>query len=169
MAEQSDTAAHWREEDYVKAVEENVPSRVLLIAVDGCDIVGFIVALSVGYEWEIENVVVDPERLRRGLGDALMDAFLERAESEGAETVFLEVRESNRAARGLYEKWGFMEVGRRKGYYSRVVDSSHICQKRADVGHQHTDERDQEQLTPDAEDAVVYRKTGLRAKSGQVK
>jgi ribosomal-protein-alanine N-acetyltransferase len=39
------------------------------------------------------------------------------AEAQGAESVFLEVRESNRAARFLYEKWSFVESGRRKQYY----------------------------------------------------
>ena len=38
-------------------------------------------------------------------------------EQEGAAAVFLEVRESNRAARALYEKWAFLESGRRRGYY----------------------------------------------------
>jgi len=51
------------------------------------------------------------------MGTRLLGEFLDRAKVAGAEMVFLEVRESNHAARALYEKWAFVQSGRRKGYY----------------------------------------------------
>ena len=54
---------------------------------------------------------------RRGLGSHLLGEFLHHVQSNGGREVFLEVRESNRAARELYEKWAFIEAGRRKSYY----------------------------------------------------
>jgi ribosomal-protein-alanine N-acetyltransferase len=70
-----------------------------------------------GSEWEIENVAVSGPARRRGLGSHLLGAFLDLVRSRGGIEVYLEVRESNRAARALYEKWAFQEAGRRKSYY----------------------------------------------------
>ena len=64
-----------------------------------------------------ENMAVSGSARRHGLGTRLLGEFLDRARGTGAEMVFLEVRESNHAARALYEKWAFVQSGRRKGYY----------------------------------------------------
>ena len=63
---------------------------------------------------ELMNIFVDPARRRRGLGLALMEALIAAA---GDEPIFLELRESNGAARSLYEAKGFAVVGRRPRYY----------------------------------------------------
>ena len=68
-------------------------------------------------EWEIENIAIAGPARRRGLGTRLLGELLDLARAQGAESVFLEVRESNHAARALYEKWSFIESGRRKKYY----------------------------------------------------
>ena len=78
---------------------------------------GFLVARTVEREWEIENIAIAGAARRRGLGSRLLGEFLDLARKRGAESVFLEVRESNRAARALYAKWAFVESGRRNGYY----------------------------------------------------
>jgi ribosomal-protein-alanine acetyltransferase len=80
-------------------------------------VMGFVVAQCLGDEWEIENLVVDAGSRRRGLASRLLDQLLGYARDQTAKAVRLEVRESNRAARGLYAKWGFRETGRRKNYY----------------------------------------------------
>ena len=53
-----------------------------------------------------------------------MGEFLNLARRQGALAVFLEVRESNRAARALYEKWAFVENDRRKRYYSNPEEDA---------------------------------------------
>ncbi|HYL12367.1 MAG TPA: ribosomal protein S18-alanine N-acetyltransferase [Terriglobales bacterium] len=111
------TAAHWNREQYAALFANPGPRRVALVIAAGTDIQGFLVARAVGSEWEIENIAVAGPARRRGLGTRLLGEFLEQARAEGAEAVLLEVRESNRAARGLYEKWAFVEDGRRKTYY----------------------------------------------------
>ena len=68
-------------------------------------------------EWEIENVAIAPDARRRGLGTRLVGELLTMAQAQAASAVFLEVRESNHAARALYEKWAFVESGRRAKYY----------------------------------------------------
>jgi ribosomal protein S18 acetylase RimI-like enzyme len=67
--------------------------------------------------------VAGPAR-RRGFGTRLLGEFLRRAQSEGATAIFLEVRESNHAARSLYEKWAFSESGRRPRYYTQPEEDA---------------------------------------------
>ncbi len=92
------------------------PERLALV-LEEAEVVAFIVARGVGSEWEIENLAVAGRVQRRGLGSRLLGEFLNRLRARGPESVFLEVRESNQAARALYEKWAFVESGRRKAYY----------------------------------------------------
>ena len=68
-------------------------------------------------EAHIMNVAVAPGRRRRGIGEALLLELLRRSVEGGADLAYLEVRPSNAAALGLYEKLGFEAVGQRTGYY----------------------------------------------------
>lgn len=110
------TAAHWTSDIYAHLLESG--SRLVLVLEESESVQGFVVTSCAGPEWEIENIAVSGEARRRGLGSRLLKAFLEQARSGGAEAVFLEVRESNTAARALYERWGFVQSGRRPRYYS---------------------------------------------------
>jgi len=111
------TAAHWSAEQYDRIFTIAVPRRVALVIDEAAGVQGFLIAQVVAPEWEIENIAIAADARRRGLGTRLLGEFLDRARAEGAHAVFLEVRESNRAARSLYEKWAFVESGRRIGYY----------------------------------------------------
>ena len=79
-------------------------------------------------EGEVLNLAVSPEFRRKGIARALFHA----AHTELSGTVFLEVRESNAAARQLYAAYGFGEIGRRARYYRRPVEDAVIL--RAAVG-----------------------------------
>jgi len=81
-------------------------------------IAGFIVARVVDSEWEIENIVVNPNSRRQGIAMQLLKEIRGLAESENAAKIFLEVRQSNTAARALYQKCGFKNCGYRGQYYS---------------------------------------------------
>lgn len=111
------TAAHWSSEQYRTAFSSDVPSRMVLIIEDETGVQGFITGRALDEEWEIENIAISAPARRRGLGTRLLGQLLDLARGRGAQAVYLEVRESNRAARRLYEKWAFVESGRRKGYY----------------------------------------------------
>ena len=91
------------------------------------DIVAFLIAHHLGSEWELENIVVDPAARRKGLGARLLEELLTRARKANSESVFLEVRHSNLAARDLYQKLGFAETGRRKAYYSSPTEDAILC------------------------------------------
>ena len=76
---------------------------------------GLMYVLDEGY---ISNVAVSPDRRREGIADMLLTELYERAKAKKLSFLTLEVRESNIPAQSLYKKHGYVEVGRRKGYYS---------------------------------------------------
>ena len=89
-------------------------------------VLGYLFLMEIPPEGEILNLAVDPACRRRGLGDRLMEAALAYAREQGIDTLFLEVRESNLAARGLYQKAGFEAVGKRKRYYRYPTEDAVI-------------------------------------------
>jgi [ribosomal protein S18]-alanine N-acetyltransferase len=117
VASHAVTAAQWSESQYRSLFSATEHGRMGLVIEEDSEVQGFLLARSVDREWEIENVAVAEPARRRGLGTRLLNEFLDFIRREGATSVFLEVRESNHAARALYEKWRFIESGRRTRYY----------------------------------------------------
>ena len=109
----------------------------VLVAEEGRDgrrdggrrLAGYVVALLTGEEAEIADLAVEPGARRRGIGRALLDRTLAELADEGVRTLFLEVRESHRAARALYERAGFRAVGRRRGYYRHPVEDALLLKR----------------------------------------
>jgi ribosomal-protein-alanine N-acetyltransferase len=144
IASHSATAAQWNQAEYLKLfateqpdarplanpqiVDPNIKTqhRTALVVEQSGTVVGFIVGRQVADEWEIENIAVTGAARRCGLGSRLVGELLDLVRSRGGKSVFLEVRESNRAARSLYEKWAFLEVGRRKMYYQNPAEDALI-------------------------------------------
>jgi len=132
LERQCPTAAHWSEQQYkeIFRINESGPGRLVLVvdesaeeaAVEGgrasSRLPAFLIANQIGPEWELENIVVAPASRRKGLATRLFTTLLARAGETNSERVFLEVRESNEAARALYLRLGFQESGRRKVYYA---------------------------------------------------
>jgi ribosomal-protein-alanine N-acetyltransferase len=90
-------------------------------------------------EIQLVNIAVHPKARGRGLGNCLLTKMLEFAAPRGTQRIWLEVRLSNRTARRLYEKLGFIEVGRRRKYYTdnnedAVVMSLLLGEKLGDAG-----------------------------------
>lgn len=118
IAAHSATAAQWNQSEYLQLfAPQSLQERLALVVEDGTEVVGFIVGKQIDHECEIENVAVIGTARRRGLGARLLGEFLDVVRSRGGREIWLEVRESNLAARALYEKWAFLESGRRKAYY----------------------------------------------------
>jgi ribosomal-protein-alanine N-acetyltransferase len=78
---------------------------------------GMVLARAVADEAEILTIAVTPDRRRSGLGTALMGVAMAGARERGAVSMFLEVAVTNVAARALYGRHGFVEVGHRPRYY----------------------------------------------------
>lgn len=98
---------------------------------DGTGVAGYVIALDAADEGEILNLAVAPDGRRRGLGRALVEEVLAELSERGARNIYLEVRESNAAARALYAAHGFREVGRRPGYYRRPVEDAIVLRVHA--------------------------------------
>jgi len=124
LVNHSATAARWSLAHYDQVFGTEAPRRIALIVEESVGIQGFLVAHEVAAEWEIENLAIAGAARRRGLGTRLLGAFLDDARAQGATAVFLEVRESNRAARSLYENWAFVESGRRPAYYTEPQEDA---------------------------------------------
>jgi ribosomal-protein-alanine N-acetyltransferase len=124
LAQHSATAAQWTLGQYHNLFSSTSPRRIALVIEQASHVQGFLVAQAIPPEWEIENIAIAPDARRRGLGTRLLGEFLDRARAEGAQAVFLEVRESNHAARSLYEKWAFVECGRRVRYFQNPQEDA---------------------------------------------
>ena len=134
LERQCASAAHWTEEQYRQAFQPEGVKRLVLIAESSVplrshsdpagEVVGFLVARHLAAEWELENIVVAPTARRSRLGTRLLEAVFATARETKGVSVFLEVRESNVAARTLYEKSGFEQAGHRKHYYSDPIEDA---------------------------------------------
>ena len=143
LERQCPTAAHWEEERYRKLFDpsDEMIRRQLLIAElpprsttshEPLEPVGFLVARHMAPEWELENIVVSSAARRKGIGSGLLAALIAAARETDSEAVFLEVRESNTAARRLYERAGFKPIASRKSYYSNPLEDAVVY--RRDLG-----------------------------------
>jgi ribosomal-protein-alanine N-acetyltransferase len=93
---------------------------------------GFLLGQVVLGEAELMTVAVAPEARGQGRGRALVEGFLAEARQRGAEVAFLEVAETNTAARRVYTAAGFEVSGRRKGYYrgaGQMIDAILMLRK----------------------------------------
>lgn len=80
-------------------------------------VVGFYIAELVLDELTLHDICIAPECQGRGFGKQLLLHFIDLANQLNAIQLWLEVRESNVAAISLYEAHGFVETGKRRGYY----------------------------------------------------
>jgi ribosomal-protein-alanine N-acetyltransferase len=131
IAQQATSAAQWRPSEYERMLGESwsLSEDILLVIQDaGANhtIHGFLAAREVSGEWEIENFAICESVRRHGLGLRLLHEFLRLVHDRQAKEVFLEVRESNLAARALYSKCTFVEAGRRKSYYHNPQEDALI-------------------------------------------
>jgi len=74
-------------------------------------------------EAEVLTLAVMPSMRRQGIAGALLQAAVAEARARGATALFLEVATGNAAARALYGRAGFVEVGRRRRYYADGSDA----------------------------------------------
>jgi ribosomal-protein-alanine N-acetyltransferase len=117
----------WSERDFRECL---APPVLFLVADPEAStsegVAGYVIAHHAADEGEILNLAVRPGHQRRGVGRELVKRVLATLHTRGVSHAFLEVRESNAAARSLYARAGFREVGRRPGYYRRPVEDAVI-------------------------------------------
>ena len=114
----------WRMETFA-ALLDRPDSDVLVATLDEV-VVGYAVLTAQAGDNELANLAVDPGHLRQGIGSALLRGCLEILEDRRARWVFLAARASNEVAVGLYEAFGFHEIGRHAGYYQNPHEDAVI-------------------------------------------
>lgn len=93
------------------------PLSLNLGLIDEGKLRGYIFGQYIAGEAEILNITIDQSMQRRGLGRELLSAYIEQVQQLGGERLLLEVRHSNKAARALYQSYGFQLDGHRGHYY----------------------------------------------------
>lgn len=87
------------------------------VMLNGEQVVGYFFAQNIVGEVTLLNIAIEPAQQGKGYGRQLAEYFLTVCEQQGAESAWLEVRESNQRAYGLYSDLGFNEIDRRLNYY----------------------------------------------------
>ncbi len=108
----------WTHGNFVDSLAAGHLAHVLRTA-DGA-VAGYSVAMSGVQEMHLLNLTVSPPWQGRGHGIALLDALVAQCRRDRSATLWLEVRPSNPRARSVYRRYGFEEIGLRRGYYPAV-------------------------------------------------
>jgi ribosomal-protein-alanine N-acetyltransferase len=106
----------WPPRSFKFELTDNPASRSWVAEIEG-QVVGMLVAWMIVDEIHIATIATHNDFRRQGIAEKLLTHALQSAKEEGAMTSFLEVRESNRFARQMYNKFHYVEVGRRRHYY----------------------------------------------------
>ena len=114
----------WSERDIFGTVCSE--GGICFVALDGTDVIGYVFGRLIAPEGEIYRIAVREDKQRCGIGYRLLSYMMKTERGRGLETAFLEVREKNIAARGLYRAFGFEEMGMRKNYYQNPTDNAVI-------------------------------------------
>ena len=100
-----------------------------LVATNGEKVLGYVGSQIVPDEADMMNLAVCEDCRRMGIGEGLVMNLIEKLKDRGVRSLTLEVRVSNLPAIALYEKLGFLQVGRRPGYYSKPKEDAFILRK----------------------------------------
>ena len=109
--------------DNIKNTLKNQHNFSLGVTRDGV-LVSFCLSTIVIDELNILHLVTHKDHRRFGLGKFLLSELIKQAKSKGVISSFLEVRESNLPAIGLYKSLGYSEIDTRKDYYQNPTESA---------------------------------------------
>lgn len=118
----------WSERGILESIQSE--TTIALVAENAEGELGYLMARLSGEEGEILNLAVLPGHRRRGLGRRLLEQGLALLIGRGVREAYLEVRESNLAARDLYLGFGFRPVGMRPHYYRNPAEDALVLRAR---------------------------------------
>ncbi len=117
-------------ENAIKEAYQN--GTKFFVAVKDNKVLGYASISAIIDEGYITNIAVFPDYRNQGVGSALLNHLFSFAEEKALSFISLEVRESNRTAISLYEKFGFKTEGKRKNFYTEPSEDALIMTKRFD-------------------------------------
>ena len=109
--------------------ELNNPLSLWLVAAEGDTVAGYVGSQTVIDESDMMNIAVHPDFRRQGIAENLIESLIIMLNTRQSKSLTLEVRVSNTPAIILYEKMGFIQVGRRPGYYRNPREDAYILRK----------------------------------------
>ena len=115
------------------ASELDNPLSLWLVAQAGDVVLGYVGSQSVMGEADMMNLAGAPAARRQGLARALVTALIRGLTARGVHSLTLEVRASNGPAKMLYESMGFVQVGRRPGYYLSPKEDGDSLRQEGDL------------------------------------
>ena len=124
----------WSEKSFLESMERE--DTVFLVALEDEDVAGYIGCYCIAGAGEITNVAVKASHRRKGIGGKLLQKLYEEGVALDTREYFLEVRESNEAAIGLYLSQGFVKEGIRKNFYEKPVENAVIMWNHFPLGNE---------------------------------
>ena len=109
--------------------ELNNPLSLWLVAVQEDNVAGYVGSQTVMDESDMMNIAVHPDFRRQGIAENLITNLILLLNTRQSKSLTLEVRGSNAPAISLYKKMGFLQVGRRPGYYRNPREDAYILRK----------------------------------------
>lgn len=128
--EEASFSVPWSHQSLAAELENPVASYYVLEGDDG-QVVGYADVWLVADEGQLANIAIHPSARGLGYGEILLRTAMEALFRDGCTSMFLEVRQSNVPAQGLYRKLGYEAVAVRKDYYSQPTEDACImnCKK----------------------------------------
>ena len=85
------------------------------------ELIGYAIVLTALEEAHLLNIAVSDDWQQRGVGGQFLQHVIDGVRRQGLEMLYLEVRPSNIIARRMYERFGFRQLGLRRGYYPSLT------------------------------------------------
>jgi ribosomal-protein-alanine N-acetyltransferase len=121
----------WPRSAFTEIVDHSNHVNLVLALADGA-VAGYVIALAVADEIQVQNIALDVSVRRRGYGRLLLREAEAEGQRRGARCAILDVRAGNEPALALYLKSGYHMIGRRKDYYRRPVEDALVLFRRLD-------------------------------------
>lgn len=115
---------NWFYEDFKNAVKNS--DFYIVIAKSEAEKIGFLFARNISEESELLNIFVSQKFRNKGIGNKLINNYVNLLKDRSIEKIWLEVRESNSVAIKFYKNIGFVNCNVRKNYYSEPVENAII-------------------------------------------
>ncbi len=107
----------WSRSMFASELAKQSSRSIAAVAPDGT-LAGYLVLSRYVDAWHVMNVAVDPAHRRQGVASAMLRRLFDETRDDAERGYTLEVRVSNAAAISLYERFGFVSRGIRRGYYT---------------------------------------------------
>lgn len=99
------------------------PTREYVVAEDAGTIIGYAGAYLLPPDSDVQTIAVAPAEQGRGVGRILLEELIAIAVRHDCAQLLLEVRSDNESAIGMYERFGFESISKRRDYYASGVDA----------------------------------------------